>query len=76
MAARPRLASEAFDLAMDVADRYPHDADVKELLSQIGDLHYGIEIGLSFINRGASGENAKRLVREHKRFQKQMGATQ
>lgn len=76
MAARPRLASEAFDLAMDVADRYPHGAQVKELLTIVADVHYGIEIGLSFINRGASGENARRLVREHKRFQKQMGATQ
>ena len=74
MAAQPRLAAVVFDLAMDVAHRYPHDGDVKELLSQIADLHYGIEIGLAHINRGASGENARRLTREYQRLKEGLAA--
>lgn len=76
MAAKPRLAAEVFDLAMDVAHRYPQDGEVKELLSLAADLHYGIEIGLSHINRGASGENARRLTREYQRFREQHGVPQ
>lgn len=72
MPAKPRLASQVFDRALDVASRYPEDADVKELVLLAGDLHYGTELALSHLNRGVSGDNARRLTREYERFKKRL----
>lgn len=72
MPARPRLASEVFDRMLEVAHRYPDDEGVKELVVMSADLHYGSELALAYMNRGISGENARRLLSEYERFVQSM----
>ena len=74
MPARPRLASEAFDAALEVQMRYPHDEGVKDLVVLIGNLHYGSELALAYLNRGIDGNNARRLEREYARFKQRIEA--
>lgn len=75
MPARPRLAAETFDAALDVAQRYPDDQEVQGLVRMVGDLFYANELSLAFLNRGISGKQARHLFREYERFIDQQGAT-
>lgn len=68
IAARPRLASDVFDLALDILHRYPNDLQVVELATMAADLHYGTELALAFMNRGISGDNARRLLKQYEQF--------
>lgn len=71
MPARERLASTVFDAAMGVAERYPEDDEVRRLVVLAGDLHYGVELALAYMNRGISGDNARRLQRAYEQFKQQ-----
>lgn len=74
MPARERLASTVFDAAMGVAKRYPEDTEVRRLVVLAGDLHYGTELALAYLNRGISGDNARRLQRAYDQFKQQFDA--
>ena len=68
MPAQPRLSEEVWVSALDLTTKYPTDNDVRMLAQLAADLHYGTELALAHINRGVSGENARRLLREYERM--------
>ena len=63
MPARPRRSEELLAKVQDLARTTPTPA-VMEIARLATDIHYGTEIGMAYLNRGASGTRAAQLVKE------------
>lgn len=65
MPARPRLSEEAWGKALEIVKKYPADPDVRALAHTCAAMHYGVELGMAYINRGITGDRARQLFNEY-----------